>query len=221
MSGGLESGDAALPRLKDWMQAHSSYSRVAYEMSRAWAAIAAREGLTRGLGGAIKRYLDMQGLTNSSTAAGWTTLLAYVELAGLAGGTDALRPLEEMMNQPPSGIASVHKQSYFSSPDAWARVLVRSGKFEEYAQPQGHDANGAPKPSKLQEMMTDRSHPMLMAAALRAIAYARDPGFTRRAVEPRGDLPDIQPAATKPAAPSFEPRRPINPRHDGDPFEGW
>jgi ATP-dependent Clp protease ATP-binding subunit ClpC len=214
LAGETEKGDEALNRLKNMMKTQTTYSRTAFAMSRAWASIVSREGLTKGLGDAIKRYMDTRGVKDYSAGSTWTVLYAYVLTAQMAGGADALEPLEELMNASPSDIASVNEQAYFNSPEAWARVLVRSGKFEEYARSQGLNADGSPKPSKLQEMLTNQTRPMLAAGALRAIAYARDPNFSRRAVAPKGDLPDIQPEPPSPAPSS--PRGPSNPR-----FNGW
>jgi len=223
LAGETETGEEALDRLKSMMKTQSSYSRTAFEMSRAWAQIVSRDGLTRGLGDAIKRYLDARGVKDYSSGSSWTVLYAYVLTAQLAGGADALGPLEELMSATPSDIASVNEQAYFNSPEAWAKVLVRSGKFEEYSRSQGLDEKGAPRPSKLQEMLTNQTRPMLAAAALRAIAYARDPNFARRSAEPKGDLPDIHPDAPSSSSSSSGPRGPSNPRfQDGrwPPFGG-
>ncbi len=213
LAGETETGDDALRMLKNHMKTQTSYSRTGFEASYAWAAVAARMKLTRGLGGAIKRYLDEKGLSEYSSATAWTTLLAYVELARLAGGAEVLGALEEMMDHSPSDITPVHEQPYFSTPDAWARSLLRSGKFDEYAKPQGLDEKGSPKPSKLQVMLLDKNRPMKVAAALRAIAYARDAGFKRDAIEPAGDVPNIHPEGS---SSSSSPRGPSNPRFDPD-----
>ncbi|PIR19293.1 MAG: hypothetical protein COV48_02805, partial [Elusimicrobia bacterium CG11_big_fil_rev_8_21_14_0_20_64_6] len=217
LAGETETDDEALNRLHGMMKGQTSYSRTGYEMSRAWASIVSREGLTRGLGDAMKRYLDARGVKDYSLGSSWPILYAYVVTAAAAGGADALGPLEELMNQSPGDIASVNEQAYFNSPDAWARVLVRNGLFEEYSRSQGLNADGSPKPSKLQEMLTSQTRPMLAAAALRAIASARDPSFSRKAIEPKGDLPDIHPTATGSvaSAPNYSrgyPRGPSNPR---------
>ena len=210
LAGETEKGDEALTRLKNMMKTQTGYSRTAFEMSRAWANIVSREGLTRGLGDAMKRYLDTRGVSDYSLGSSWTVLYAFVLTAASAGGADTLVPLEELMQQSPGDIASVNEQAYFNSPDAWARVLVRNGKFEEYSRSQGLNADGSPKPSKLQEMLTTQTRPMLAAAALRAIAYARDPNAALRAVEAKGDVPDIQPVGVSKPAPT--PRGPSNPR---------
>jgi len=218
LAGETETGDDSLNRLKNLMRVTTSYTRTGFEISYAWAAIVAREGRTRGLGGAIKRYFDERGLSDSTKGSSWTVLLAYMEAARLAGGVDVLGPLEELMQHSPGDITPVHEQPYFSSPDAWARALMRSGKFEEYSRSQGLNADGSPKPSKLQEMLTNRTRPMLVAAALRAIAYARDPSMIRRALSapeaPKGDLPDIHPGPA-PAPVPFN-RGPSNPRFRDD-----
>ncbi|MDP3544073.1 MAG: hypothetical protein Q8T11_16525, partial [Elusimicrobiota bacterium] len=218
LAGERETDAAALHRLHNMMKTQTSYSRTGYEMSRAWAAIVAREGLTGGLGDAMKRYLDARGVKDYSLGSSWPILYAYVVTAQLAGGADTLAPLEELMDQSPGDIASVNEQAYFNSPDAWARVLVRSGKFEEYSRSQGLNADGSPKPSKLQEMLTNQTRPMKTAAALRAIAYARDPVFSRRAAEPKGSVPDIHPGAGSPSSTSSNsyPRGPSNPRFRDD-----
>ncbi len=218
LAGETETSAEALNRLHNMMKTQSSYSRTAFAMSRAWASIVAREGLTRGLGDAMKRYLDARGVKDYSLGSSWSILYAYVLTAQMAGGADALAPLEELMNSSPGDIASVNEQAYFNSPEAWARVLVRSGKFEEYSRSQGLNADGSPKPSKLQEMLTSQTRPMLAAAALRAIAYARDPQFSRRAAEPKGNIPDIHPTAAGSVAPSTPsyPRGPSNPRFRDD-----
>jgi hypothetical protein len=208
-------GDEDLNRLRNHMRVMTSYSRTAFEVSYAWAEISARERRTKGLGDAIKRYLDARGLTDYSLGSSWTVLLAYVTLAGKAGGAEVLKPLEELMNEAPGGIASVNEQAYFGTPDAWARALVRSGRFEEYSRSQGLDAEGRPKPSKLQEMLVNQSRPMLAAAALRAIAYARDPLFKPAPVEPAADLHDIFPgpgSSSLSSSSSPSPRGPSNPR---------
>ena len=95
------------------------------------------------------------------------------------------------MNQPPDQIAAVNEQAYFSAPQAWARTLERNGKFEEYAR-QEPDVNGAPKLSKLQEMLSSKTRPMLVAAALRAIAYARGPAPAQRLPSPTRKVPELQ-----------------------------
>jgi hypothetical protein len=210
LAGETQKGEETLNRLQNMMKTQSSYSRTGYEMSRAWGAIVAREGLTQGLGDAIKRYLDAYGLKDYNRGSNWAVLYAYVIAAAAAGGADTLGPLEELMNQHPLQIASVNEQAYFNSPDAWARVLVRSGKFAEYSRSPGLNADGSPKSSKLQEMLTSQTRPMLAAAALRAIAYARDPAFSRAAVAPQGQVPDIHPGASNSA--SSSPPRPLNPR---------
>ena len=193
LAGETETGEAALKRLKNMMKTQTQYSRTGYEMSRAWASVVAREGLTRGLGGAMNRYLGARSVTNYNRDSSWPVLYAYVIAAALAGGADTLAPLEELMSQSPKDITAKNEQAYFSAPDAWARALMRSGKFEEYARSQGLKDDGSPKPSKLQGMLISRSQPLLAAAALRAIAYARNPALSRRAAEPKGDLPDILP----------------------------
>ncbi len=202
--GETETSEAASNRLKNMMHTQTSYSTIAYEMARAWAQIVAREGLTRGLGDAVKRYLDVRGMKDHSLSANWPILYAYIVASSFAGGLAELAPLEEIMNETPDGISNLNEQSYFSAPDAWARSLLRSGKFVEYASSPGLKPDGSPKFSKLQEMLVNKTRPMLVAAALRAIAYERDSSLSRRAVEPKGDLPDSSPlGAIKKAAPPF------------------
>ncbi|UPT76073.1 MAG: AAA family ATPase [Elusimicrobiota bacterium] len=209
-----------LPRLKNMMRTQTGYSTTGFETARAWASIVARERLVGDLGGSIKRYLDARGVKDYSNGSTWPFLLAMVEAAKLAGGAAELEALEELMNASPGDIASVNEQAYFNSPDAWARSLVRSGRFEEYARPQGLDENGAPKPSKLQVMLLSQTRPMLAAAALRALAYARDPNFPKAPVAAAGSTPDLRyenGAWTASAPPSPSPRGPSNPRFNRDP----
>ena len=66
--------------------------------------------------------------------------------------------LEQVMNSDPDDIASVNEQAYFTSPDAWARTLIRSGRFAEYSRPTlGKD--GAPGPSRLEAMLASKNRP--------------------------------------------------------------
>ena len=218
-AGETESSAEALARLKNMMRTQTGWSRTGYEMSRAWAAIVAREGLTRGLGDDMKRYLDTRGVKDYGMGSSWTVLYAYVLTAAAAGGADSLAPLEELMAQSPGDIASVNEQAYFNSPDAWARVLIRSGKFEEYSRSQGLNADGSPKLSKLQEMLTNQTRPMMTAAALRAVAYARDPQASLKPVTPKGNLPDIRPESPSSSS-SSSPRGPSNPRFRDQDYGG-
>jgi ATP-dependent Clp protease ATP-binding subunit ClpC len=192
-AGESETSEASVQRLREAMGEHSSYSRTGYETSRAIAAVLAHAGMTDKLGDAIKRWLDQHGVSYSGSGGSkWTQLLAYVELARLSGGAETLDALEQLMRNAPDSINSVHEQAYFTSPDAWARSLIRGGKFEEYARPT-LGADGAPGPSKLEQMLASKDKPMLVAGALRAIAYARDPSFKPKAWAPAGAVPDIAP----------------------------
>ncbi len=203
-------GDEATPEqavalLREAMGKHASYSRTGYETSRAMASVLAQAGFFGGLGDAIKRWHDKFGITGYGGAGGsqWTQLLAYVELARIAGGGETLAALEELMSNNPGSINSVHEQAYFTSPDAWARSLVRSGRFAEYARPTlGPD--GAPGMSRLEAMLASKDKPMLVAAALRAIAYSRDPFFKPKSWEPRGAVPDITPVSSGSSSSSYE-----------------
>jgi ATP-dependent Clp protease ATP-binding subunit ClpC len=195
-AGESETSEAAVQRLREAMGEHSSYSRTGYETSRAIAAVLAHAGMTDKLGDAIKRWLDQHGVSYSGSGGSkWTQLLAYVELARLSGGAETLDALEQLMRNAPDSINSVHEQAYFTSPDAWARSLIRGGKFEEYARPT-LGADGAPGPSKLEQMLASKDKPMLVAGALRAIAYARDPSFKPKAWAPAGAVPDIAPVGS-------------------------
>ena len=83
-----------------------------------------------------------------------------------------------------------HEQAYFAAPEAWAKTVVRSGKFAEYSRPRlGPD--GAPQPSILMEMLMNKGRPLLVAAALRAMALARDLSFKEKPVEPKGEAPSL------------------------------
>jgi ATP-dependent Clp protease ATP-binding subunit ClpC len=195
-AGESETSEQAVQRLREAMGEHSSYSRTGYETSRAIAAVLAHAGMTDKLGDSIKRWLDKNGVSYSGSGGSqWTQLLAYVELARLSGGAETLDALEQLMKNDPGSINSVHEQAYFTSPDAWARSLIRGGKFEEYARPT-LGADGAPGPSKLEQMLASKDKPMLVAGALRAIAYARDPSFKPKAWAPAGAVPDIAPVGS-------------------------
>lgn len=93
-----------------------------------------------------------------------------------AGGAAELEPLETLMKNDPGHINADYEPVYFSAPEAWAKALVRSGQFAEYAR-KTLGPDGAPRPSRLEQMLLARERPMLAAAALRAIALARDPAF--------------------------------------------
>ncbi|MEK7390325.1 MAG: AAA family ATPase [Elusimicrobiota bacterium] len=184
-----QSGPQALSRIEALMRKYRSYSELAYEIARAWAGVVARDGRTQGLGQVIRDYLAANGVQRHTGT--WAALLAYVETARLGGGEDVLGALEALMQEPPQTISALHEQAYFTAPDAWARTLVRNGKFEEYARPQGTDAQGAALPSKLQDMLASQSSPMLAAAALRAIGYARAEKKPLAAAPPTSPTPAI------------------------------
>jgi ATP-dependent Clp protease ATP-binding subunit ClpC len=168
-----------------------SADRVArYYAAQSWADLVAKTGRTKGLADAMATYTKIHGINSYEEQ--YAVLYAYVLAAEQAGGADVLAPLEALMSFNPGSIASNHEQMYFSTPEAWAKALIRGGKFAEYSQPT-LGANGAPEPSRLQKMLIDKDHPMMAAAALRAIALARDPSFKPKAAAAAGDVPRIDP----------------------------
>ncbi|MBI3563632.1 MAG: hypothetical protein HY079_00385, partial [Elusimicrobia bacterium] len=181
--------DGTFDKLAQTLRGTRAGDRVTrYYVAQAWADLVARTGRTKGLGAAIDAYFGKHGIGKYEDI--WGVLYGYVLAAEQAGGADTIAALEKIMNVDPGSIASNHEQMYFSTPEAWAKAVIRSGKFAEYARPTlGPD--GAPQPSRLQQMLTDKQHPMLVAGALRAIALARDPSFRPKAVEPAGDVPAI------------------------------
>ena len=148
---------------------------VHYHAAQAWANLVARGRRTKGLAAAMSAYLSKHsGLEGEEE--NWAILYAYVLAAEQAGGPELLAPLESIMSNSPDEIYFNHEQTYFSAPEAWAKTLIRTGKFAEYAA-STLGADGAPQPSRLQKMLLDQDHPMRAAAAIRAIALGRDPGF--------------------------------------------
>jgi ATP-dependent Clp protease ATP-binding subunit ClpC len=161
---------------------------VKYRAAQAWANLAARTGRTRGLGAAISAYFSKHGIKAYEGI--WGVLYAYVLAAEQAGGADVLPALESIMKVDPGSIASNHEQMYFSTPEAWAKALIRSGKYAEYSRATlGED--GGTRPSILMQMLTDKSHPMMVAGALRAIGLARDPFFKAKAGADGAAVPEI------------------------------
>jgi hypothetical protein len=135
------------------------------------------------------------------------------------GSPEDLPELERLMNESPAwgDLHYRHEQAYFAAPEAWARIVVRSGLFAAYARP-SMGADGAPVPSTLQKMLTSKDKPLLVAAALRAMALARDPSFREKPVDPAGDAPAIHPGRRTDlagnAGPSSTPAYPFGYRED-------
>ena len=78
---------------------------------------------------------------------------------------------------------------YFSTPEAWAKALIRNGRFSEYAR-KTLGPDGAPQPSRLEKMLMSKDRPLLVSAALRAIALSRDASYRPAASgEPELDHP--------------------------------
>ena len=120
----------------------------------------------------------------------WAVLLAYVLALEKSGGAGDLAALERLMNVSPDhdALDYQHEQAYFSAPEAWAKIVVRSGKFAEYARAHlGPD--GAPQPSILFKMLMSKDKPLLAAAALRAMAIARDSSFQEKPSNLRAPRP--------------------------------
>ena len=167
-----------------------------YAAAQAWADSVLSQRLTGGLSEGIGRFLSELGVKYKNDA--WGVLLAYVLAVEKGGGASDLSTLETFMNLPPDEIYYSYEQVYFSVPEAWAKTLVRSGQFAAYARPRmGPD--GAPMPSRLQEMLSNKEKPLFVAAALRAMALARDPSFKEKPVERAGSAPNIYPASERPA----------------------
>ncbi|OGR46652.1 MAG: hypothetical protein A2X37_09875 [Elusimicrobia bacterium GWA2_66_18] len=163
-----------------------------YAAAAAWAELVARERLSGGLSAGINRYLDERDVSKDDDT--WAVMLAYVLALEKAGRAEDMAALERLMSVSPEhdAIHFRHEQAYFAAPEAWAKIVVRSGKFAEYARANlGPD--GAPQPSILWRMLTSKDKPLLAAAALRAMAIARDPSFKEKAVEPQGDAPGLHP----------------------------
>ncbi|HXT01423.1 MAG TPA: AAA family ATPase, partial [Elusimicrobiota bacterium] len=177
------------------MRGKRSSDRVArYYAAQAWAKLVSSERRTKGLADAMAGYFKLHGIGSYEDQ--WGILYGYVLAAELSGGPELLKPLEDIMSVDPGSISSNHEQMYFSTPEAWAKTLIRSGKFAEYSA-RTLGADGAPQPSKLEKMLIDKAHPMMAAAALRAISLARDPGFKpKEANVSEQDVPKID-AGTK------------------------
>ena len=203
-------GESAEPTPKIWdclrliLQGHRGAGdrSVRYAAAAAWAELTARQRLTKGLPAGIDLYLKERGVSQDDDT--WAVMLAYVlalEKAGGAGDLDALETL--MMISPEyNALHYRHEQAYFAAPEAWAKTLVRSGKFAEYARARLGD-DGAPRPSVLQEMLMNKNKPLMVAAALRAMALARDNSFREKPVEPAGDAPGLHPGKKSPASGGF------------------
>jgi len=160
-----------------------------YHAAIAWATLAARAGRTKGLPKAINAYVGKHGIGGYNDP--WGILYAYVLTAEKTGGAEVLPALERIMDQDPNGIGSNHEQMYFSTPEAWAKVLIRSGLFAEYAR-KSIGADGAPALSRLEKMLVSKDRPLLVSAALRAIALSRDPSYRPEAVSGvQTGIPDV------------------------------
>ncbi len=163
-----------------------------YAAAAAWAELVARERLSGGLSDGINRYLDEHDV--SVGEGNWAVLLAYVLALEKSGGAGDLAALERLMNVSPDhdALDYQHEQAYFSAPEAWAKIVVRSGKFAEYARAHlGPD--GAPQPSILFKMLMSKDKPLLAAAALRAMAIARDSSFQEKPLQSKGAAPGLHP----------------------------
>ena len=173
----LKPDEKTFARLADVLSGRGGDRVVRYQAAQAWANLVAENGLTGGLPAAIDAYFSRHGIGDYEDT--WAVLYAYVLAAEQAGGPDVLPSLEKLMKVDPDSIASNHEQMYFSLPEAWAKAVIRAGKFADYARP-SLGADGAPKPSILQQMLTDKGRPMMAAAALRLIGLARDPSVKPR-----------------------------------------
>ncbi|MFI5361742.1 MAG: hypothetical protein ACHQ49_07210, partial [Elusimicrobiota bacterium] len=182
--------DKTFGLLAESMKGARSSDRVArYHAAQAWANLVARGRRTKGLAAAMAAYTKQHGIEAHEEQ--WAILYGYVLAAEQAGGPELLAPLEALMSVDPGEISSNHEQMYFSTPEAWAKSLIRNGKFAEYAA-STLGADGGPLPSRLQKMLTDKEHPMLAAAALRAIALGRDAAFRpKEAAAAETDVPTI------------------------------
>jgi len=158
-----------------------------YQAAQTWADLVARHRRTKGLAAAIVAYVDKHGIGGYNDP--WGVLYGYVLAAEQAGGPEVLAALEKIMEKDPNGIGSNHEQMYFSTPEAWAKALIRSGKFAEYAR-KSIGPDGALQPSRLEKMLTSKERPMLVAAALRAIALSRDP-YYKPAAAPAGPETEV------------------------------
>ncbi len=176
--------------LAESLRGKRSADRVArYYAAQAWADLVASGRRTKGLADAMAAYTKTHGINSYEDQ--YAVLYGYVLAAEKAGGPELLAPLEKLMEFNPGSIASNHEQMYFSTPEAWAKTLIRTGKFAEYAA-RTLGADGAPVPSRLEKMLIDKEHPMMAAGALRAIALARDPNFKpKEAAGAEADVPKI------------------------------
>jgi hypothetical protein len=182
--------DKTFELLAESLRGKRSADRVArYYAAQAWADLVVRGRRTKGLAEAMTSYTTIHGINSYEDQ--YAVLYAYVLAAEQSGGPELLAPLEKLMAFNPGSIASNHEQMYFSTPEAWAKTLIRTGKFAEYAaRTLGPD--GAPLPSRLESMLIDKDHPMMAAGALRAIALARDPSFKpKNAAGAETDVPKI------------------------------
>jgi ATP-dependent Clp protease ATP-binding subunit ClpC len=166
---------------------------VRYQAAQAWANLVAENGLTGGLSAAIDDYFKRHGIGDSEDT--WAVLYAYVLAAEQAGGADVIASLESLMKVDPGTLYYNHEQMYFSLPEAWAKAVIRAGKFADYARP-SLGADGAPQPSILQKMLTDKTRPMMVAAALRLIGLARDPSVKPRTEGAGTPVPGIDHTST-------------------------
>jgi hypothetical protein len=182
--------DKTFELLAESMRGKRSSDRVArYYAAQAWAKLVADGRRTKGLADAMAAYTKTHGINSYEDQ--WAVLYGYVLAAELSGGPELLAPLETLMEFNPGSIASNHEQMYFSTPEAWAKTLIRTGKFAEYAA-RSLGPDGAPQPSRLEKMLIDKEHPMMAAGALRAIALARDPNFKpKEAAGTETDVPKI------------------------------
>jgi ATP-dependent Clp protease ATP-binding subunit ClpC len=167
----------------------STERSVRYYAAQAWANFVARGRRTKGLAEAMNAYVDKHGVASGNNA--WGTLYAYVLAAEQTGGPELLPALEKIMGKDPTTINYYHEQIYFSTPEAWAKALVRNGLFAEYAR-KSIGPDGAVAPSRLEKMLLAKDRPLLVSAALRAIALARDPSYRPAAASgPESDVPTL------------------------------
>ncbi len=165
----------------------SAERTIRYQAAQTWATLVARGHRTKGLSQAMVAYVDKHGIQGYNDP--WGILYAYVLAAEQAGGPDLLPALEKIMNIDPNAVGSNHEQMYFSTPEAWAKALIRNGRFSEYAR-KTLGPDGAPQPSRLEKMLMSKDRPLLVSAALRAIALSRDASYRPAASgEPELDHP--------------------------------
>ena len=190
--------DQTFEILAEVLQGKRSADRVAlYYAAQSWATLVARGRRTKGLADAMAAYTKRHGINGYNDP--YAVLYSYVLAAELAGGPEVLAPLEALMAFDPGSINSNHEQMYFSTPEAWAKALIRNGKFGLYSQ-RTLGPDGAPLPSRIEKMLIDKEHPMMAAAAIRAIALARDPSFKpKEAAVSETGVPVIAGEKEKPA----------------------